>query len=524
MFSAIGHILRLGRAGWTLARHDALVPREYAHLAPVAAAGLAAVLRLGGKTRDGGRALRPGERLAAALSTLGPAYIKLGQFLATRPDMVGFQLAQDLAALQDRLPPFAQDVADQAVAAETGAPVSDTFLEFGPAVAAASIAQVHKAALKDGRAVAVKVLRPGVEAACARDVQAFFFAARLAERASKEARRLEAVAFVETLADSIRTELDLRMEAAAASELAEGLQDDKDVRTPAPVWEVSGRRVFVMDWIEGTSIGDIDALDRQGVDRAVLADTVMRVFLRQAMGSGFFHADMHQGNLFVDGQGRLALVDFGIMGRLDEDAQRYLAEILWGFLRRDYARVARVHFEAGYVPARHSVDKFAQALRAVGEPIFGQGAADISMSRLMLQLFEVTALFDMHLRPELVLLQKTMVTVEGVARTLDPAHNMWEASAPVVEAWMQKRVGPEAHLKIARDSALEAGRLLQHLPETLRAADRLSRFVGEDGVKLDPASLEALSSKPQPVGWGKIIAGMLAGGALAAMLMKVLSD
>ncbi|MEL7029032.1 MAG: AarF/UbiB family protein, partial [Pseudomonadota bacterium] len=344
-----------------------------------------------------------------------------------------------------------------------------------------------------GEQVAVKVLRPGVRRTCAKDMRAFFMAARLAERFAPEARRLEPVKFVETLDASLRLELDLRMEAAGASELAEIAAGDARVRMPNVSWDYTGPEVLVLEWIDGVRIDDLAALDAQGVDRPALADTVMQTFLHHALNHGVFHADMHQGNLFVDREGRLAAVDFGIIGRLDADTRRYLAEILFGFLNRDYPRVAEVHFEAGYVPRRHSVAAFAQALRAVGEPLFGRNAEAISMSRVLMQLFEVTDLFDMRLRPELVLLQKTMVAVEGVCRQLDAGHNMWEAARPIVEDWMTENLGPPAQLRAVGDNAASLGRTLQNLPDLVRKAELAAAHISEDGVRLDSHSVDALA-------------------------------
>ncbi|MEM1104068.1 MAG: 2-polyprenylphenol 6-hydroxylase [Pseudomonadota bacterium] len=439
------------------------------------------------------RAKGPGARLAAALEALGPAYVKLGQLLATRPDIVGVRVAGELSALQDRLTPFPEETAQRIVADSLGQPVADVFETFGPPVAAASVAQVHRARLKDGTDVAVKILRPGIRARCAREMRSLFVGARLVERLSKTSRRLEPVKLIETLDASLRLELDLRLEAAGASEISDASTGSGQLRVPEMHWSYARSDVIVMEWIEGDRIDDLAALDARGVDRKALADAVMRGFLDLALNHGCFHADMHQGNLFVDKSGRLAAVDFGIIGRLDKGAQRYLAEILFGFLNRDYPRIAEVHFEAGYVPKRHSVAAFAQALRAVGEPLFGRNASAIAMSSVLMQLFEVTDLFDMRLRPELVLLQKTMVAVEGVCRQLDPEHNMWRASRPIVEAWMTDRLGPPAHLRAVGDNAVTVGRALQNLPEMLRKAELAADVISEDGLRVDGASIQALS-------------------------------
>ena len=437
-------LFRLIGAGWTLIRYDALLPRELAQAAPPAARTLAKVLRLlsGPQARRG----RPGERLAAAFEREGPAAIKLGQLLSTRADVFGEEMANDLARLKDALPPFPKAVAEAEVARALGKPIDQLFESFGPAVAAASLAQAHAAILHDGRKVAVKVLRPGVEARVKADIGALHLAAALAERLGATARRLEPRAFADTVARSMALELDLRLEAAAASEMAEVMARGAYMRAPAVVWEGVAKRVLTLEWAPGTPLSVPQALELPGLDRPALARNVIRAFLSQALDHGVFHADLHEGNLFVEAPDQLIAIDFGIVGRLGAPERRFLAEILWGFIQRDYRRVAEVHFEAGYVPKSRNIDDFAQALRAVGEPIFGRRAHEVSMGRLLGQLFEITGLFDMRLRPELVLLQKTMVTVEGVARRIDPASDIWEAARPVVERWIRRELSPVARL------------------------------------------------------------------------------
>ena len=454
MFTALVDYARLARAGWTLARHDALVPREFAHLAPEPLKTIGAISRIGAKKND----KRPGERLAAAFEKLGPAYVKLGQFMATRPDIIGFEMADDLSRLQDKMPPFPQAIAQQEIESAFGNSVDDLFANFSDPIAAASIAQAHKAGLKDGGAVAVKILRPGIEQKAAREFRAFGRAARGIEGLSATMKRMEPVQFIETLKASAAIELDLRMEAGAASELAENLREQASVRVPAVYWPLTARRILTVEWIDGTPIADLAALDKRGIDRRALAKLVISIFLRQALHTGFFHADMHQGNMIVDEKGRLALIDFGIMGRLDDQARHTFAEIIYGFITRDYQRTADVHFDAGYVPPGHSREAFAQALRAVGEPLQGRNAAQVDMSRVLQQLFDVTALFDMHLRPELVLLQRTMVTVEGVARLLDPEIDMWEAATPTVKEYIANTLGPRAQAEKLRNATQKSAR------------------------------------------------------------------
>jgi ubiquinone biosynthesis protein len=457
--------LRLTAVAWTLARADALVPREIDPLLTPGARLGARTLRLvaGQEAREG----RPGQRLARALVKLGPVTVKLGQFLSTRGDIFGEAFADDLAHLKDQLPPFPTPMARAEVEKAIGGPLATLFVAFEEPVAAASLAQAHRARLADGREVAVKVLRPGIERQVASDVNTMMLAARIAD-AWPPARRLEPLAFAATVARSLTLELDLRMEAAAADELREVMDDAGHMHAPRVVWDGVARRVLTLEWAGGVALSDPAALEQAGVDRARIADALVRGFLAQALDHGVFHADLHEGNLFVVPPASLAVVDFGIVGRLGPKERRYLAEILWGFLRRDYARLAEVHFQAGYVPSHHDRGSFAQALRAVGEPVFGRPAREISMGRLLTQLFEITALFDMRLRPELVLLQKTMMTVEGVARRIDPDFDIWTAAEPVVRRWATRELSPAATL---RSLAADTRAALAAVPH-LAAAER----------------------------------------------------
>jgi len=479
MPSRIASALRLVVAGYVLARHDALAPREVASLLPATARFGAGALRMlaGGSKASG----RPGERLARAFEQLGPAAIKLGQLLSTRADIFGEQFVDDLGHLKDRLPPFPLAVARAQVESELGRPIDSLFLDFQPPIGAASLAQAHPAVMIDGRRVAVKVLRPGVERRVMADIGALHLGAALAERLAPPLRRLEPRAFAVTVARSLELELDLRLEAAACSELGEVMAESSHMRAPKVIWEGVAKRVLTLEWVDGTPLSRPEALDLPGLDRPALANHVTRGFLTQALDHGVFHADLHEGNLFVSAPAIVEAVDYGIVGRLDTDARRFLAEILWGFLRRDYRRVAEVHFEAGYVPAGQDVALFAQALRAVGEPIFGRPVKDVSMGRLLGQLFEITGLFGMHLRPELVLLQKTMVAVEGVARRIDPEHDIWAAARPVVERWMARELSPvrrvhdlgERVLRVAESLARKAE---TSLPATVVVQRRASRI------------------------------------------------
>ena len=507
------NILRLIRTGATFERTGAMrvvldqldAPRELRILARVLGRPFAWLgLR-------GDPALPPVTR---ALTALGPAYIKFGQILSTRPDFVGPELALQLRVLQDKLPPFPTAEARRTIERDLGFPADHLFDDFSEPVAAASIAQVHQArTARDGRKVAVKVLRPGIARAFRRDIDAFYLAARLIEMVSASGRRLRPVDVIHHFDDTVRQELDFRTEAAAASEYAANTARDDGFAVPAVDWNLSGRAVMTLDWAEGIPMADVDAIEAAGHDRAALADRVMRLFLRHALRDGYFHADMHQGNLRVAPSGAIVALDFGIMGRLDEYTRRVYAEILIGFIRKDYRRVAEVHFEAGYVPPDRDIDLFAQALRSVGEPIFGMDASRISMGRLLSYLFEVTERFGMETRTELILLQRTMVVVEGVARTLNPHMNIWDAARPEVERYIRQNLGPQA---FARDLVRAAGVLSRfgpHLPEALDAALRAQR-PGER-----PALRVAVPRLERAIGRAGLWFALGAGAAGAVMLV-----
>ena len=498
MISAFSHLLRLSRAGYVFAREGVFALVDTRPL-PMPARTVIALARLIERptAKDGGG------RLAAALGRLGPTYVKLGQFLATRPDVVGTAIARDLESLQDKMPAFPQAEAEAVVAAALEKPLSAAYASFGPSMAAASIAQVHRAEIeKDGARtpVAVKILRPGIERRFKVDLDAFFYAARRAEAISPEAQRLRLVEVVSTLARSVVLEMDFRLEAAALSEMAENTREDSDFRVPSVDWNRTAREVLTMEWIGGTKLNDRAALEAKGFDLPALGRNVIQSFLRHALRDGFFHADMHPGNLFVDDDGHLVAVDFGIMGRLGLKERRFLAEILLGFITRDYHRVAQVHFDAGYVPRHHSVDAFAQAIRAIGEPIHNRTAEDISMAKLLTLLFEVTCIFDMRTRPELILLQKTMVVVEGVARSLDPRLDMWTTADPVVREWIARNLGPVGKIEGALQGAGELGRFVEQVPSLLTRAGTLLDQVDDitrNGLVLSPETVEAIGKAEQ---------------------------
>lgn len=406
-----------------------------------------------------------------ALTALGPAYIKFGQVLSTRPDVVGDELAKQLTVLQDKLPPFSTEIAKQSIAQELGENADVIFSDFSPAVAAASIAQVHRATLRQsGEEVAVKVLRPDIERAFRTDLDAFFLAARIVEVLSPASRRLRPMDVITHFESVVFGELDLRLESSAASEFAANTAKDDGFTLPVIKWPYSSRRVMTMSWAEGVPMGDNAAIDAAGHDRQALSTRVLQLFLSHALRDGYFHADMHQGNMKVAPNGDIIAYDFGIMGHIDEYTRRVYAEILFGFIRKDFKRVAEVHFEAGYVPADKDVDEFARALRAVGEPIFGMDADKISMARLLSYLFEVTERFGMETRTELILLQRTMVVVEGVARSLNPQMNIWKTAQPVVEDYIKKSIGPRAVLRDLSNTAQVLARFGPRLPALVEAA------------------------------------------------------
>ena len=464
------NIIRLIRTGATLERTGAMGVVLDAFQAPPSLRIVARVLGwpfkwLGIK---GDVSLPPATR---ALTALGPAYIKFGQILSTRPDVVGDELAMQLRVLQDKLPPFETNIAKRMVSEELGMAVDDIFTDFSPPVAAASIAQVHKAKLAEtGEEVAVKVLRPGIEKAFRKDIDAFYFAARMIEVLSPSTRRLRPMDVITHFEGVVMGELDLRLETSGAAEFASNTKDDEGFQVPAVHWFLSGKQVMTLGWAEGIPASDAVAIDAAGHNRLELGQRVLKLFLLHALRDGYFHADMHHGNLKIAENGDIIALDFGIMGRLDEYTRRVYAEILFGFIRKDYRRVAEVHFEAGYVPADKDIDEFARALRAVGEPIFGMDATRISMARLLTYLFEVTEQFGMETRTELILLQRTMVVVEGVARSLNPHINIWDVAHPIVETYIKDNVGPKALLRDLAKTAKVLGRFGPRLPMMAEAA------------------------------------------------------
>jgi len=492
MTSHATHLWRLLSWGRTLARHGALRGIERDRNTPPPVRRLARLARFG--------AWVPREpRYAEAFQAIGPAAIKLGQSLATRPDLVGEEAANNLLTLQDALPPVPFASIRAEIESSFGRPLEELYASVDEqAVGAASIAQVHKAVTTDGRTVAVKVLRPGIRERFTRDIETYEWAAAHLEQLGGEASRLRPRLVIANLKRWTARELDLRREAASASELAEAMAAVPGYKIPAIDWDRTNGRVMTLEWIDGIKISDRAALIAAGHDLRDIAARLVNTFLRQAIADGFFHADMHQGNLFVDDNGVIVAVDFGIMGRLGIAERRFLAEILHGLITRDYHRAAAIHFEAGYVPPHHTVEEFAQAMRAIGEPIQGRTAEEISMADLLGQLFAYTEVFDMQTRPELILLQKSMVIVEGVARDLDPLLNVWVAAEPVAKEWIESNLSLLGRLKGAGRGAETIGDILMRTPGLLQRAEQtLLGFseMAQSGLKLDDATLENLASR-----------------------------
>jgi ubiquinone biosynthesis protein len=502
MLRTFRSLLRFQRIARTLARHDALAPLEEAGVAP----GLVWFARRFSRRAAEGR---PGQKLARALTEMGPSFIKFGQTLSTRADLLGEQVALDLAELQDHLEPFDGALARQIIEQELGKPVDDLFLSFNSVPdSAASIAQVHMATVApddpdageadnaaDARAprpVAVKILRPGIEKAFERDLEFFYWLAEWVERAQPRLRRLRPVEAVGVFENTVRLEMDLRMEGAAASELAENFADDPTYNVPAIDWQRSSRRVLTMSRVAGIPMDDRAALLAEGHDLAEVLTKAAGIFFNQVFRDGFFHGDQHPGNMWVDRDGNIVAVDFGIMGRLDWRTRRHLADMLIATLEGDYRRLAAVYMDAGYLPQSHTLDVFAQALRSVCEPIAGRPLNEISFARLLAQLLRLTESFELPVQPQLLLLQKNMLMAEGVSRSLDPSLNIWTLAQPLIDAWMRENRGPEARVREGIEDALRGLRQLPVLADNL---ERASEELAAGRFRLHPDSIAELTAR-----------------------------
>ena len=439
-----------------------------------------------------------GEKLSSSLESMGTTFIKLGQFLATRPDIIGEELSKKLENLQDRLPPFSIYQAKEIIKKDLGEDTFNSIINLSDPVAAASIAQVHKAQIDDNgtiKDVAIKILRPDIKKIFNEEIDAIMLFAFLIESIIKKTKRLKLVEVVFLLKEITNLEMDLRFEAAAANEYAENTKNDVGFRIPQIYWNFTSENVMTLDWIDGISIRETEELKKRNVDTNKIAEDIIQNFLRHAVRDGFFHADMHQGNIFVDTGGQIVPIDFGIMGRLDKMSKRFLAEILFGFIQRDYRKVAEVHLIAGLVPKEVPIDDLAQALRSIGEPIFGQTVKDISGGKLLKQLFDVTEKFNMQTQPQLLMLQKTMVVVEGVARKLNPNTNIWETSKPVLENWLRETKDPINTLNESLKTTTEVIKRLPDFPEIMDKANQALSFLASGQIPQNSNSFTALNEK-----------------------------
>ena len=445
------------------------------------------LISIGSQKKTLNNQTQPGEKLCIALEEMGTTFIKLGQFLATRPDIIGEELAKNLEKLQDKLPAFDMYQAKKIIKKEIGDNQFKNILELSEPIAAASIAQVHIAKIKnenENKQVAIKILRPDIEKLFNEELDALMLFAYIVENTFSKAKRLKLVEVVHLLREITNIEMDLRFEAAAANELYENTRNDKGFNVPKIYWNYTTKKILTLDKVDGISIREHEKLKELGVDLKILAENLIQHFLKQAVRDGFFHGDMHQGNLFVDQQGNIIPVDFGIMGRLDKNNRKFLAEILYGFIERNYVKVAEVHFQAGLVPQNASKEEFAQALRSVGEPIFGQSIKDISGGNLLAQLFEITEKFNMPTQTPLLLLQKTMVVVEGVSRKLYPETNIWEVSRPVLEDWLKDIKSPKSTLDTAINTSAEIIKRIPDFPDLMDKANYALQLMAEGKLNL----------------------------------------
>ena len=436
------------------------------------------------------------QRFSNSLQSMGTTFIKLGQFLATRPDIIGDELSKQLETLQDKLPPFSLSEAREMIKKDLGNEMFNSIINLSEPIAAASIAQVHRAQINESgviKDVAIKILRPNIKKIFNEEIDALILLAFLIESFIKKTKRLKLVEVFYLLKEITNLEMDLRFEAAAANEYAENTKNDSGFSVPKIYWNFTSENVMALDWIDGISIRENEKLISKNIDTKKIASDLIQHFLRHAIRDGFFHADMHQGNIFVDNSGQIVPIDFGIMGRLDKLSQRFLAEILFGFIKRDYKKVAEVHLAAGLVPKEVPVNDLAQALRSIGEPIFGQSVKDISGGKLLKQLFDVTEKFNMQTQPQLLMLQKTMVVVEGVARKLNPETNIWETSKPVLEKWLTETKDPISSINETLKDSVDAIKKLPNLPEIMDKANQALTFLANGQIPQNTNSYNELN-------------------------------
>ena len=438
------------------------------------------------------------EKLSDSLESMGTTFIKLGQFLATRPDIIGEELSKELEGLQDKLPPFSQSQAKEMIKKDLGDNLYNSIINLSEPVAAASIAQVHKAQIDDGgiiKDVAIKILRPNIKKIFNEEVDALMLFAYIIESLIKKTKRLKLVEVVFLLKEVTNLEMDLRFEAAAANEYAENTRNDAGFKVPKIYWNYTSENIMTLDWVDGISIRETEELKKRSIDTKKIASDLIQHFLRHAVRDGFFHADMHQGNIFINESGEIVPIDFGIMGRLDKISQRFLAEILYGFIQRDYKKVAEVHLAAGLVPKDVPVNDLAQALRSIGEPIFGHSIKNISGGKLLKQLFDVTEKFNMQTQPQLLMLQKTMVVVEGVARRLNPETNIWETSKPVLEKWLKETKDPINSINETLKDSVDVLKRLPNLPKIMDKANQALNFLASGQIPQNSNSYNELNTK-----------------------------
>ena len=466
--------------------------------------------------------LSAGTKLCNALQGMGTTFIKLGQFLATRPDIIGENISKELEKLQDKLPAFDLFVAKNILKKELDKENFEQITNISEPVAAASIAQVHFAEINisgQNKKVAIKILRPNIERIFNEELDALMLLAYIVQSLIKKTKRLKLVEVVQLLREITNVEMDLRFEAAAANELYENTKNDIGFKVPKIYWNQTSKKILCLDRIDGISIREVENLKSLNINIKKLAKDIIQNFLRHAVRDGFFHADMHPGNLFVAKDGSIVPVDFGIMGRLDKKNRTYLAEILYGFIKRDYKKVAEVHLLAGLVPKEVSKDEFAQALRSIGEPIFGQSVKNISGGKLLSQLFEITAKFNMQTQIQLLLLQKTMVVVEGVARKLDPNTNIWDTSQPILENWLKEVKDPINKASEVVNEASEIFKKLPDLPVIIDRANDVMTLIAEG--KFNPNTLSYHSLREEELKL-ELMRNKILGGVLVLVILVLI--